>query len=421
MKYADLSMNILLLLPTLFLSAISGAIAGDTRSVSEPVVPQSCQMLKASGAADSTSYIQDALNACTSGKAVYLTAATGSSAFYSGPLKLPSGVSLRVDKGVTLLAIANPSLFDNGNHTCGTLDDTGKGCNPFIQIKNASSSGIYGPGSIDGQGNAIMTGKSQSWWQLATAAKNKNTRQNAPRLIQIDNSKNITLYQITLKNGPNFHVVSNDSNGLTLWGITIATPANARNTDGFDPMGSQNVTLIHSRISTGDDNVAIKAGSASSAHISILDNHFGTGHGMSIGSEINQGVSDVTVDSLTLSGTTNGLRIKSDSSRGGKVTDVTYENICMQNVKNPIVLDTRYDSAATGSLIPVYRDITFRNLKVLTAGTFTFAGYSASRPLSLTLDNVHISKGSVWHKQYAIVQGTVVEDGGGSCDDEKTF
>lgn len=400
----------------LFIFSMSRVYAGDTRSISEPVPPPSCHVLNANGTADSTQEIQDALNVCARGKAVHLAPSADHRVFSSGPLSLPSGVSLWVDKGVTLDASANPSLFDRGQNTCGTLDTSGKGCNPFIQMKNASGSGIYGQGTIDGQGNVMMTGKSQTWWQLATEAKKRNMKQNAPRLIQIDGSRNITLYQITLNNAPNFHVVSDKTDGLTLWGITINTPATARNTDGFDPMGSTNVTLIHSHISTGDDNVAIKAGDAGSSHISILNNDFGFGHGLSIGSEVNKGVNDVTVDGLILSGTTNGLRIKSDRSRGGLVTDVTYRNVCMQNVENPIVLDVRYDPHAQGERIPEFRNIVFSHVRVLTAGHFTFEGYSETRPLSVTLNHVHIKKGSVWREKNAMIQGKAAEDAGGSCD-----
>lgn len=392
-----------------------GVQAGDTRTITEPVPPPPCQTLYASGTGDATQAIQMALNSCAHGKVVHLAASENTDTFYSGPLSLPSGVSLAIDKGTTLRAVANPARFDTGKKTCGTLDDSGKGCNPFISIKNAVGSGIYGQGTIDGQGGAVMTGRNQTWWQLAKEAQKSDSKQNAPRMIQIDHSSDITLFQITLKNAPNFHIVGNRSNGLTLWGITIDTPAFARNTDGFDPMGSTNVTLTHSVIGTGDDNVAIKAGNASTSHISIVDNRFGSGHGMSIGSEVNKGVSDVDVNLLTLNGTTNGLRIKSDRSRGGLVTGVTYRNICMENVKNPIVIDTRYEPKAQGGSLPVFRDITFDQVKVLTAGTLTFQGDSDSNPIVTTLNNVTLASDSAIHKKYAILQGTIAPGPTGSC------
>lgn len=181
-------------------------------------------------------------------------------------------------------------------------------------------------------------------------------------------------------------------------------------------MGSKNVTLAHSSISTGDDNVAIKAGNRESSHISILDNHFGSGHGMSIGSEVNKGVSDVTVNGLIFNSTTNGLRIKSDRSRGGLVAGVTYKNICMQNVKNPISLDTHYNINADGQLTPEFRNILFRNIRVLSAGNFVFDGYSNTRPARVTLRDVHITDGSSWRAKNAIIQGKVAKDAAGTCE-----
>ncbi|KAJ8891361.1 hypothetical protein PR048_010877 [Dryococelus australis] len=378
--------------------------AKDQRTVTEPKNPQSCTTLKATSG-DETQTIQKALNSCAKGKAVALSSGT----FYSGPLTIPSGISLLVDSGVTLKALPDPSLYDLGRKTCGTLDEQGVGCKPFITFHGATGSGIYGKGVIDGQGDQTMTGKSESWWKLAADAKKKNNFQNNPRLIQINDSVDITLYQITLKNSPFYHVSTSKTYGLTVWGITINTPSTARNTDGVDPMGSQNVTIAHCSISTGDDNVAIKAMDAPSRHISVLNNHFGSGHGMSIGSEITYGGSDITISGLTLDGTTNGLRIKSNTFRGGLVTGVSYTNVCMLEVKHPILLDMEYGKV-TGNLTPEFKNITFSNVKVLTKGTFTFDGLSDTKPVEATMKDVHIKKGSKWITSNAKITGTWAED-----------
>ena len=67
----------------------------------------------------------------------------------------------------------------------------------------------------------------------------------------------------------------------------LLTPSFARNTDGIDP-GSNNIAfcgvLACNTVSTGDDHMALKGGHWVSDLI-IAHNHFGTGHGMSIGSE----------------------------------------------------------------------------------------------------------------------------------------
>ncbi|XP_063216708.1 endo-polygalacturonase-like [Bacillus rossius redtenbacheri] len=385
--------------------------ARDLRTVTEPKTPQSCTTLKA-GSGDQTQAIQKALNSCTKGKAVQLSSGT----FLSGPLTIPSGVSLLVDSGATLKAIPNPTLYDLGAKTCGTRDQYGLGCKAFITINGVTGSGIYGKGTIDGQGGENLTGKHFSWWTIPQNANNKNS-QNVPRLIQINDSVDVTLHQITLKNSPMYHVATSKTYGFTVWGVTIDTPSSSHNTDGIDPMGSQNVTITHCRISTGDDNIAIKAITAPSRHISVLNNHFGAGHGMSIGSEITYGASDVTVSGLTMDGTTNGLRIKSNTFRGGLVNGVSYTNVCIRKVVNPILVNMEYFHL-TGSLTPEFRNISFTNVKVLTEGTFTFDGLSDLHPIEVTMKDVHIKKGSKWIAQHAKITGKWAEDATGTvCGD----
>ena len=378
------------------MATASFAQASDTRTVTEPTLPEVCSTLAATGG-NATSSIQNALDACGAGKAVKLTAGDSSAAFLSGPITIPSGRSLLIDKGATLQALNSASAFDKGSNTCGTLNSDGKGCNPLITMKNASNSGIYGEGTIDGQGGVELSDKGTSWWQLAADAKTQSKKQNAPRLVQIDNSQNITLHNITMKNSPNFHVVFKKSNGLTAWGITIDTPSTARNTDGIDPISSQNVTVAHSTISTGDDNVAIKANPSAGAsrNMSFLNNTFGAGHGMSIGSETQDGVYDVHVNTLTMNGTTNGLRIKSDKSAAGEVARVYYDHVTMNNVKKPIVMDTVYENKS-GSTKANWHDIFYNDITSTTTGEVVLNGTNAASTLTPTMTNVNLAEGTTW-------------------------
>ena len=54
---------------------------------------------------------------------------------------------------------------------------------------------------------------------------------------------------------------------------------------------------------------------------------------------------------LTIDGAQNGLRIKSDASRGGIVQQISYTDVCIRNTSDPLVFDSYY-SSATGVLIP---------------------------------------------------------------------
>jgi polygalacturonase len=376
------------------------AQAQDRRPVAEPRIPRSCVVLQARLAAvdgvlpgDSeknldTERIQLAMDHCGAGQAVELKADGHRQTFLSGPLVLRSGVTLLIDANTLLAASTNPRVYDVTPGTCGVLSERGPGCRPLLSGRDIADSGVMGDGSIDGRGGARILEDTVTWWQLAQRAKLLDLYQKVPGLIELSGVRNFTLYRITLRNSPAHHVVARDSDGFTAWGVKIMTPGNARNTDGINPQSSTNVTIAHCYIHAGDDNVAISSRpGAPVTNVSILDDHFYTGHGMSIGSATGGGVSHVLVSNLSIDGATNGIRIKSDPSRGGLVQEVRYENVCIRNVTNPIVLTPHYTNFS-GELLPEYRDITLRNVHILTPGEYVFAGLDAQHHLGVTLDNV---------------------------------
>ena len=378
--------------------------AGDSNLPAEPTLPASvCTTLSATKAvaangvpAESnadTSAIQTALNGCGAGKAVKLVASGSNNAFLTGPIRVPSGVTLWVDKGATLFGTRDPGVYGSAS---ALITVTGTG------------SGIVGDGVIDGQGGEPNVGSSQSWWD-----QNAGSSGNSPALIQVSGASQFTLYRIRLQNSPKFHVKLSAS-GFVVWGVAIKTPSkstnsagtaltysNAHNTDGIDPgEAASNGTIACSTISVGDDQIAIKGSSSTGVtNLTIAHNHFGAGHGMSIGSEFTGGVSgvkvyDLSIDNMgtgTSGGSSNGIRIKSDSSRGGLVNNVSYTDVCMRNVSNAILL-TPFYSTATGSAIPQFTNITMKDVHVVSGGSnapkVTLDGYDSSHLNSVTLDNV---------------------------------
>lgn len=399
------------LLPSLLLCLSLQAGAQDARTVSEPAFPPTCTTLAAQLATpdtasenDDTVRLQQAIDHCPAGQAVRLSASDRHT-FLSRPFTLRAGVSLIIDEGVTLYASTDATAYDKGNHTCGSNDDSGKGCVPFLTVQGGSGGGIYGAGVIDGQGGHAMNGQSESWWQLSRRAQREHKSQNVPHLIVLEHAQNFTMYRITLRNSLKFHVVLNQVDGFTAWGVHINTPADARNTDGIDPISSRNVTIAYSYIRAGDDDVAIKSGSAGpSENISILHNHFYSGHGMSIGSNTDGGIHHVLVEDLSMDGTTSGLRIKSDVSRGGLVSDIRYRNICLRDVKTPIDFDSAYDKDATGDKFPIYQDIHLQDVHDITPGRIVLNGLDATHLLKADFDNVAIAGKADRQVSFADVQ-----------------
>jgi polygalacturonase len=373
----------------------------DTRTVTEPRIPGVCTAVKAKlqvrdgnldPADDSkldTQRIQDAIDNCAPGNSVALRRDGQNGAFLAGPLELRQGVTLLVERDVILFGSRDPHQYEKSPGTCGVVTEKDlRGCKPLIHIVGATDSAVMGDGIIDGRGGANLLGQDFSWWDLAQEAKVKNAYQNVPRIIVADRADNFTLYRITLKNSPNFHVIVMRTKGFTAWNVKIDSPKTARNTDGIDPSSSMNVSILHSFIRAGDDNVAIKAGSNGPArNITIAHNHFYSGHGMSIGSETNGNVDHVLVQDLTIDGADNGIRIKSNSTRGGFVHGVRYEDVCIQNTKNPIVLDPFY-SKERGTMVPNFDDITLKNVRVLTPGKITLLGTDEYHRSNLTFDGV---------------------------------
>ncbi len=384
-----------------------------------------------------TPRIQAALSACPVVRLV--TDGGANNAFVSGPLSI-NGATLWIDQGVTLYASRDPNNYQ-ANKTATSPGDCGKvgindssACTSFITV-NGASPAIVGDGIIDGQGGERLVGQAYSWWQLSSALQTIDGSIGNPTLIDVRSGvTNFLLYKITLHNSPKFHVkitstppggvsagCPSPGAGFIVWGVTILTPSRwlnhdgllmsphfSRNTDGIDPGETSFATcgvLAYNTISTGDDHIAIKGGHGVS-DIVVVHNHFGSGHGMSIGSETYGGVDGLTVCDLTIDadsrpvgegaspGDINGIRVKSDSSRGGTVTNVKFRNVCMRDVNNAILMDTAYNPLFSGTMIPQFSDISFQNIHDvgcigLVQPVVTLNGFSALYPATnIGLDNV---------------------------------
>jgi len=393
-----------------------------------------------------TARINGALNMATC-PMVKLMADGDNNAFLSGQIIL-TGKILWVDKGVTLFMSRNAALFQSTGN-CGLLGvNDSSACIEFISVGGASP-GIIGQGTIDGQGGEPLVGHDYSWWQMSYALRAIDGSIGNPTLINLKKgTTGFLLYRITLHNSAKFHVkltsspaggingtcntLADRGKGFTVWGITLLTPSRwfnsagyqltpswARNTDGVDP-GTTDIAycgvIACNTISTGDDHIAIKGGHWVQ-ELTIAHNHFGTGHGMSIGSEtygtyqpmndpvVHRGVTNVSVYDLTIDadsrpvgldahpGDFNGIRIKSDEIRGGLVDNIVYRDVCMRDQVNGLLVSTAYNPLFAGQSYPDFRNLEFHNVHSVTCGSLlpavvTLEGYNRTLRPTITLDNV---------------------------------
>ncbi|KAJ8532019.1 hypothetical protein K7X08_011942 [Anisodus acutangulus] len=131
---------------------------------------------------------------------------------------------------------------------------------------------------------------------------------------------------------------------FTLSGGGIFDGQESINTDGIHVARSSNVNITDCVIGTGDDCISI-GDELEQLHITRVT--CGPGHGISVGSlgktPGEKPVVGVYVKNCTFINTDNGVRVKTwPASHQGVVTDLHYEDIIVQNVTNPIVIDQVY-------------------------------------------------------------------------------
>ena len=141
-----------------------------------------------------------------------------------------------------------------------------------------------------------------------------------------------------------FHIHVFACKNLTLQLLEISSPQDSPNTDGIHIGESQKVNVLNSLIRTGDDCVSVGGGNVD---ITISGINCGPGHGISIGSlggaAGDNDVTGVSVSNCNLTGTSNGVRIKTwEKPYNLSVSRVVFEGIQMDRVSNPILIDQHY-------------------------------------------------------------------------------
>ncbi|KAE9611156.1 putative polygalacturonase [Lupinus albus] len=266
-----------------------------------------------------------------------------------------------------------------GNIVAPNMDQWGKDKIRLIRISNVKSLKIDGEGKIEGNGS--------SWWQKCRNCKR-------PRLLEFYACNDLSVSYVNLANSPGAHISINSGDRSRFVHMNINAPSNSPNTDGFIISGSRNVVFEDSTIATGDDCIAIKAGSS---YINATRLACGPGHGISVGSlgenKRRDTVEEVHVKNCTFSGTTNGARIKTWEGGSGYVRKVTFEDIKLIKTGYPIVIDQHYGTKNpnknAGSL--QISEVTFKGFEGTSAdGRAISLSCSSNGCFNIILDQINI-------------------------------
>ncbi|KAK6286881.1 PREDICTED: polygalacturonase-like [Theobroma cacao] len=239
-----------------------------------------------------------------------------SQAALEGPCKAP--IELQVQG--TVKAPVDPSAFKEPN---------------WVVFNRLDQFTVSGGGVFDGQGATT--------WGKNDCVKNKYCA-TLPINLRFNFVSNAMIQDITTKDSKQFHVNVLGCKNISFLRFSVSAPEDSLNTDGIHIGRSDGVNITNTIIKTGDDCVSLGDGSK---NVIVHGVTCGPGHGISVGSlgkfQDEQPVAGVQVSNCTLTNTQNGVRIKSwPASYPGTASDMLFEDITMNNVGNPILIDQQY-------------------------------------------------------------------------------
>ncbi|XP_061349145.1 polygalacturonase-like [Gastrolobium bilobum] len=309
--------------PDIFLNA---NMAKDVLLPGEKIVNVMSFGAKPDGVFDSTQAFMDAWRAtCNTTVQSRLFVPAGrflvSSMFFAGPCRTPHPVTIQVQG--TVAATTDISEYENTD---------------WLMFEDLNGLKIVGGGTFDGQGK-------ESWAFTENCEKNNDACARNPASLKFNDVTNVLVQNIRTVNPKGFHIFVTKSSNVRLRKLKLLAPETSPNTDGIHVSHSINVIISRNTIATGDDCVSMIQG-VEKLFINRLK--CGPGHGISIGSlgkyEDELEVRGIRIKNSQLIGTTNGLRIKTWPDKyGGAASEISFSDITMENVKNPIIIDQEYE------------------------------------------------------------------------------
>lgn len=347
----------------------------------------------ADGKTDCTDAFAAAISACNAAGGGRVLVTDGK--FVTGPIHLKSNVNLHVSKGATILFKTDPNAY------LPLVQTRWEGIelmnySPLIYAFEQENIAITGSGTLDGQADTTnwwpwCGARSRGWKpgmpsQRATLdALNRMVDNNVPveqrvfedgsylrpHFVQPYRCTNILIDSVTIINSPFWVITPNLCQNVTVRNVTVRS--HGPNNDGCDPESCKDVLIENCYFDTGDDCIAIKSGRNAdgrrigmpSENIIIRNCRMKDGHGgVVIGSEISGGIRNVYAEDCIMDSPNLlcGLRIKTNSTRGGFAENIFFRNIKIGTVGDVIRVNYYYSEGDAGEFTPRVRNIQVENV-----------------------------------------------------------
>ncbi|KAK2977498.1 hypothetical protein RJ640_016126 [Escallonia rubra] len=309
---------------------------------------------------DTQAFVNAWKQACNTTKSVFLVPLGRRYLVNATRFRGPCADKLLIQIDGTIVAPGEPKSWDPKN--------------PRIWLDFSNLTGVLF------QGSGVIDGSGSKWWAASCKKNKSNPCKGAPTALTIDSSSAVRVKGLTIQNSQQMHFTISRCQNVRLSDILISAPEDSPNTDGDDCISIVNAS----------SNIKMKTISC------------GPGHGISIGSlgkDNSTGiVTKVVVDTAFLRGTTNGLRIKTWQGGSGYVRAVRFQNVRMEDVSNPIIIDQFYCDSPTScqnqtSAVAISQ-IMYQNISgtTKTAKAMQFACSDTVPCSHLVLNNINLLK-----------------------------
>jgi polygalacturonase len=316
---------------------------------------------KNDGITINTKAIQLAIDECSSKGGGIVTFDTGS--YVTGSIFIKKGVTLLIGKNTTILGSQNLNDYPEINTRIAGVEM--KWPAALINVMDQDYVAVAGEGTVFARGKPFWT----KYWNMRKEYEAKGLRWivdydcKRPRTCLIQNSSNVTVKGITLKQAGFWTVQILYSKYVTVNGITIQNNVDGSgpSTDGIDIDSSSWILVEKCDIDCNDDDFCLKAGrdadglrvNRPTEYIVIRDCIARRGAGLvTCGSETSGGIRNIVAYNMTANGTTNCINFKSAITRGGTVENIYVHDITMNNVGTMLRATMDWNPSYSYSTLP---------------------------------------------------------------------
>ena len=322
--------------------------------------------------------------------------------FLSGAIFLKQGVNLMIEKDGTLKGTTN--LADYPLVATRWEGTECQWTSAFINAFHMTGFHLTGEGTIDGSGeawvqNGIIASKQADYSKLSD-----RERYGRPRLIAIQDCKNVIISGLRMHNEACWCLFVLYSHNVSVHNLTIRAEHNIPMSDGIDIDSSKGVHVSGCNIDVNDDCISIKSGKdeegrrigRSAEDILIEKCTFRYGHGgVAMGSEMSGGIKNVEIrNCIAEDDNWAPIRFKSQPSRGGVVENITYRNIILRNTRKAFEFNMAWrmvNPRPASNPLPLVRNIKIINVSGTVQSVGDIRGLAGSPITNVDFKNCQIT------------------------------